>query len=102
MIKLGADNFESEVTCCEGTVLVVFTAPWCGYCHSMLKALDMIKDRLEGVKLAVVDIEESDELANRLSIKSVPTSVVFSQGKESARVSGLLSKARILSLLKLR
>lgn len=73
----------------KGTVLVEFYATWCPHCKRMMPVVDDIKALYEG-KLTVFrfDIDENDELATELDVKSIPTFIIYRDGEEQWRSSG--------------
>ena len=92
------ETFASSVLESESPVLVDFFAPWCQPC----KALDPILARLEseGVKVAKVDVDASQELANAYSVRSLPTLILFSEGNPVATSVGMATEAKIREILK--
>lgn len=75
----------------EGTVLVDFFATWCGPCKMLSPELE----RVESVNVVKVDIEELKEATAQHGIMSVPTLLLFKDGKAVARISGYLPKEAI-------
>ncbi|GEK98448.1 thioredoxin TrxA [Acidomonas methanolica] len=89
-------SFESDVLKAEGAVLVDFWAEWCGPCKMIAPALDEIgaeyKDR---VKVAKVNIDENPEAPTRYGVRSIPTLIVFRDGKPVAQKTGALPKSQL-------
>jgi thioredoxin 1 len=93
-------NFEQEVLNSSGPVLVDFTATWCGPCKRLAPIVDEIAEEVKGkVKVGKLDIDESPLTASKMGIRSVPTLIVFRDGKAAAQHLGLTTKAKILGLV---
>ncbi len=93
-------NFEEEVVKASGKVLVDFTAAWCGPCKRLAPIVDEVADELSGsVKVGKLDIDEAPMTASKFQVRGVPTLMVFEDGKVVQQSVGLVSKARVLSLL---
>ena len=84
----------------KAVVLVEFYASWCPHCHQMMPVVDQVKELLEG-KVAVYqfDIDENRELAEQEGVQSIPTFVVYKNGKEVWRHTGELEGEALLSHL---
>ena len=99
-IKITGTNFEAEVVKSELPVLVDFWAAWCGPCRMLAPAVAQIAAELDGqVKVGKVNVDEEPELAQRFGIMSIPTVLVFKDGKKTASSIGLVPKAKLLALL---
>ena len=98
-IKITSANFEEEVLKSELPVLVDFWAAWCGPCRMLAPAVAQIAAECEGqVKVGKVNVDEEPELAQRFGIMSIPTVLVFKDGKKVNQSIGLVPKDKLLAL----
>lgn len=86
-------EFENEIK--EGLVLVDFFATWCGPCRMMAGVLDQAEKELKDVKIIKVDVDESEELARQFGVMSIPTIILFKDGKEVDSHIGLMSMEKL-------
>ena len=95
-VTLTDATFDENVTKAKGLVVVDFFAPWCGPCKMMAPAYAAVAARTEPeILLAKVNTEYSPNLASRFGIRSIPTLIVFQEGRETKRQSGALSEAAL-------
>ncbi len=93
-------DFETEVLVSEVPVLVEFGATWCGPCKVVEPELQALAQEYAGrAKVVSVDIDQSPFLARQLQIQSVPTFLVFHQGRPVSGKAGALKKAQLAELL---
>jgi thioredoxin 1/putative thioredoxin len=93
-------DFEAEVLVSELPVLLEFGATWCGPCKVVEPELQALALEYEGrAKVLTVDIDQSPYLARQLGIQSVPTFLVFHQGRPVGGKAGALKKAQLAELL---
>lgn len=94
------ENFQSEVIDSPSTVLVDFWAPWCGPCRMLSPVVDKLADELTDVKICKINIDEQPELASAFNVMSIPTLVVIKSGKPTASSVGVVSREKIIDMLK--
>ena len=81
-------------------VLVDFYAEWCGPCKIMKpRILDVAERMGDNVKVVQIDVDKEKELATHFRISSVPTLIIFKNGKQQWRQSGIISALALMKLL---
>lgn len=99
-MKITSENFEKEVLNSELPVLVDFYATWCGPCKMMSPIVEEIEKKMEGkAKVYKIDVDEERDLAIKYEIMTIPTFIVFKQGKVSAIEVGMRDKEELIHLL---
>lgn len=95
--NLTEENFATAIA--SGAVLVDFWAGWCGPCRKQMPIIaETVADLPEGVRIAKVNVDEQKALAQRYQIRGIPAWLLFKDGKEIKRVSGVQSKEDLLAM----
>ena len=98
-LKLSSENFKEEVLNSEKPVLVDFYADWCGPCNAMSPVIEELAKELEGkAKVGKINVDENSDIAVEYNVMSIPTLIVFKNGKEEKRLVGLRDKEELFSL----
>ena len=100
-MNITSQNFEKEVLQSEIPVLVDFWASWCMPCKMMTPIIEQIEKELEGkVKVCKINIDDESELATKYGIMSIPTFLVFKDGKVVNSTVGMQDKEELMSIIK--
>ncbi|HJV23686.1 MAG TPA: thioredoxin [Holophagaceae bacterium] len=87
---------EFQATVAEGVTLVDFWAPWCGPCKMIAPTLDELAGELQGrARIAKVNVDDNPEVAGSFGIMSIPTLLLFKDGKPVGKLVGAQPKANL-------
>ena len=99
VININQANFRKEIIESDRPVLVDFWASWCGPCRMLSPIVDEIAAERSDVKVCKINVDEQPELAGQFQIMTIPTLIVFKNGKVANQTSGARPKNQILSML---
>ncbi|TRX16684.1 thioredoxin [Flavobacterium franklandianum] len=92
-------NFDTIINS-EKPVLIDFFATWCGPCKTLAPILKQVKDNLgEGITVLKIDVDKNQQLASKYQVRGVPTLILFQNGKQLWRQSGVLTKDEIIKTI---
>ncbi|EHH68789.1 thioredoxin TrxA [Gluconobacter morbifer] len=95
-VAVSDSSFETDVLKAEGPVLVDFWAEWCGPCKMIAPALEEIGAEYQGrLKVAKVNIDSNPEAPTKYGVRSIPTLIVFKDGKPVAQQLGAMPKSQL-------
>ena len=102
-VKVTDGNFNSEVLEADKPVLVDFWAEWCGPCKMVAPVIDSIsKEYGDQIKVAKLNVDENQSTAARYSVQSIPTMILFENGKEKEKIIGYNPKGKLVKKLGLK
>ena len=98
LVHLTDENFQQSIA--KGITLVDFYATWCGPCRMIAPIIEQLAGMMQGkAQIAKLDIDQAQQATNTLQITSVPTVILFKDGKEVKRVVGVKDLDYFLKLI---
>ncbi|OJT20606.1 thioredoxin [Archangium sp. Cb G35] len=100
VMNIGDADFDKEVIKSDQPVLVDFWATWCAPCRAIAPSVEALATQYKGkVKVAKIDIDSNQQVAEQYGIRSIPTLLVFKGGKVVEQLVGAVPKAKIEAAL---
>ncbi len=96
IVKITATNYNKEVA--QGIVIVDYWAPWCGPCRKLepiLKSISVEKN----IKIGKLNVDENKSFTTSKKISTIPTMLIYKDGKEVEHLTGLYSKEELVDIL---
>jgi thioredoxin 1 len=99
-IVLTDENFQAEVLESAQPVLVDFWATWCGPCRMIAPIVEQLSDEYDGkAKVGKLDVDTAQKTAQEFGIRSIPTLLLFKEGKVTEQIIGAVAKQQIVDKL---
>lgn len=100
IITFNEENFDEEINQTPVPILVDFWASWCAPCRLVAPVLEQLAEEMAGrARVGKVNVDDNGDLANRFGIRSIPTLVVFKQGKVVDQLIGAAPKEQIRKMI---
>jgi thioredoxin 1 len=99
VLHLNEKDFDKAVLEADLPVVVDFWATWCGPCQMMAPVVEGIAEHRDDLIVAKVDVDEAPALAARYGVSSIPTLMLFSEGKPAAKAIGYMDEQSLLERL---
>lgn len=96
MLTVTKDSFQKEVVEQEGVTFVDFFAEWCGPCRMVGPIIEELSKERKDIKFVKVNVDQSPDLSSEYSISSIPTFVIFKDGKAINQFSGGMGKEKLI------
>ena len=100
IVHVTKENFQKEILQAKKPVLVDFWAPWCGPCRMLAPILEEIAAETDGAVIAKVNVDEQMALAREYKVMSIPTFLIFKDGKVAERTLGVQEKSELEQLIR--
>ena len=90
----------NEIIASQKLVLVDFSADWCGPCKMLAPILKQVKDEVgDTIKIIKIDVDKNQTLASQYQVRGVPTLILYKDGKQVWKQSGVLQKHELVLLI---
>jgi thioredoxin 1 len=100
IVTLTTDNFEEEIKKAGAPILVDFWAEWCGPCRMVAPVLEKLADQYDGkARIGKVNVDEHSTLASKFGVQSIPTLLLFKEGRVVEQLIGATTQDTLAKLI---
>ncbi|MBV9281428.1 MAG: thioredoxin [Chloroflexi bacterium] len=100
-VAISDASFDQEVVKASRPVLVDFWAEWCGPCRMIAPVLEQLAEEYaDSLKIVKLDVDNNPEMAEQFDVVSIPTMILFKDGKPVERMIGYVPKTRLVNKIK--
>ena len=96
LTEITDNNFEERVKNSKGPLVIIFSSPWCAICKKVVPKIEAISKEYNNVEFSKINISTDRKKSSELAILSVPTILIFKDGKEKERISGDISEEKLV------
>lgn len=97
LLQVTDDSFQTDVVESKGTFVLDFWAPWCGPCRMMEPILKELAGEQDDIAIGQINVDENPQTAQTFEVMSIPTFIIFKDGKVAKRLTGAMPKAKLVA-----
>lgn len=99
VIEINQNEFDEKVSSSDKKILIDVYAKWCGPCKMLSPIIDELANEIDNINFYKLDIDESEDIAKRYGIMSIPTLLIFDNCELKEKIVGFKSKEELKAIL---
>ncbi len=96
LTEITDSNFAGNVKNTDSPFVLVFSSPWCGVCKKVAPRVESVSEKYEKAKFGKIDITANTKIPSEFQVLSIPTIIIFEDGKEKQRTVGDISEQELM------